>query len=64
MNEINKHKQVLPDVRRTRKSGGSIVLTLTDFAQENELYMIRKDGDDITLSNIKTENIEKLENKE
>lgn len=62
MNEIDKINQILPDARRTRKSGGSVILTLTNFAQENELYMLKKDGNDIILTNIRTETVEKPEN--
>jgi len=54
MNEINENK---PTVRQARKSGGSVILTLTDFIKENEIYMVTKNGNNVILTNIKLENL-------
>jgi hypothetical protein len=56
MNGIDENKQPSQTIRQTRKSGGSVILTLTDFAQEKEFYMIKKEGSNITLTNIRLEN--------
>jgi len=58
MNEKDVIKQSPPVVRQTRKSGGSVILTITDFAEEKELYIVKKEGNVITLTNIKIENAE------
>ncbi len=52
MNGIDENKQT---VRQARKSGGSIILTLTDFIKENEIYMVTKSGNNVILTNIKLE---------
>jgi len=52
MNGIDENK---PTVRQARKSGGSIILTLTDFIKENEIYMVTKSGNNVILTNIKLE---------
>lgn len=54
--KIRKNKSLFPKARRTRKSGDSIVIALTDFAEEKELYIIKKEGNVITLTNLKIEN--------
>ena len=56
MTEIKENKQPSQAIRQTRKSGGSVILTLTDFAQEKEYYAVKKEGNNIVLTNIKLEN--------
>lgn len=60
--KIRKDKSLLLKVRQARKSGDSIIIALTDFAQEKEYYNIKKEGNNITLTNINMETIEKLKN--
>ena len=53
--KIKKDKLLLLKVRRARKSGGSIIITLTDFLKEDVFYIVTKNGNDVILTNIKLE---------
>lgn len=44
-----------PTIRQVRKSGGSLIVSLTDFVQENDFYIVKKDDDNITLTKLKVE---------
>ncbi len=57
MNETYEKNHPSKAIRQTRKSGGSVILTLTDFAQDKEYYLVKKDGNNIILSNIRIEDI-------
>ena len=52
MNGIDENK---PTVKQARKSGGSIIITLTDFLKEDAFYIVTKNGNDVILTNIKLE---------
>lgn len=54
-------KEIFPVIRKARKArknGESVILTLTDFAQEKDFYIVKKEGNIITLTNINLENVE------
>lgn len=50
MSELEENSLIL---RKARKSGGSVIITLTDFIKENQWYNVSNSNEIVTLTPIK-----------